>query len=400
MVPLAIFGVIVNLAGSISTAMGWCMQKYAHKQAIASNTSAFGKWLWWLGLTFVILTQPLYIVSQSMANQSTLGVVGPFSIVATLMFGRLFLNERISTAEYMCIFLFVPGIILTLHFASKSNDLMNREQFNRVFYSTQSMTYLLTHFVFLSILFIMCHKILKVNAFEESPDAHLEVPEKQGLLDNQTNEADKDPESSDDLSEPDNCVKMIKKSDFKDEDSVKFGGQNLELKKRNVNKGESMTHEKPQEYHHIRRSYGHGDSFFANPKWRCLPLIVYPYLGGFLASLSTAFVRVFTGFNSQKPAHGETSNFHGLEPYGYGAFLVFCAVGSYLIVNKGLKHFDSVYIGPLFKIAGMIHHLLTGGVLLDEFGDYHDKTRFFMFLLGIGICILSIMILLKVKYSS
>ena len=44
----------------------------------------------------VIAAQPLYIFSSAFANQSTLGVVGPFSLIASLLFARLLLNEKIS----------------------------------------------------------------------------------------------------------------------------------------------------------------------------------------------------------------------------------------------------------------------------------------------------------------
>jgi len=114
--------------------------------------------------------------------------------------------------------------------------------------------------------------------------------------------------------------------------------------------------------------------------------LVYPYLGAFLASISTAFARVLTGFQTTKAPEGYDTNFYGVAPYFYVALLVFAAVSSYIIINKGLRHFDSVYIAPLFKIGGMLHNLMTGGIVFNEFSEYaHDPFRFGCFLTGIGI---------------
>jgi hypothetical protein len=109
-------------------------------------------------------------------------------------------------------------------------------------------------------------------------------------------------------------------------------------------------------------------------------------LGSFLGSISTAFVRVFAGFRAEDPPEGHTSNFYGFEPYIYLVILLFAAVTSYILVNKGLRHFNSVFIAPLVKIGGMMHSLFTGGIVLNEFAEYTDNpSRFFFFLCGIAI---------------
>ena len=139
---VAIIGILINLAGGISTAFGWATQKYAHNEANKTNSSWYGLLKWWLGLALVIAAQPLYIVSSALANQSTLGVVGPFSLIASMFFARFMLNEKITYWEYWGILLFVPGIILTLMCASMENNHLNQEQFNKIFYSKTSMIYL------------------------------------------------------------------------------------------------------------------------------------------------------------------------------------------------------------------------------------------------------------------
>jgi uncharacterized membrane protein len=89
----------------------------------------------------VIIAQPLYIVSTTMANQSTLGVVGPVSIIAHVIFARFYLDEKMTYTEIFGISLFVPGTIITLIFASKHNDLLNREEFDDKFYALWAQVY-------------------------------------------------------------------------------------------------------------------------------------------------------------------------------------------------------------------------------------------------------------------
>jgi hypothetical protein len=135
-------------------------------------------------------------------------------------------------------------------------------------------------------------------------------------------------------------------------------------------------------------------SCYSYPRMKFIPLVAYPYVGAFMASISTMMVRVFTGFHSEDPPEGHDDNFYGFSPYVFGFLLIFCSIGSYFIINKGLEAFESVYVAPLFKVGGMIFNLTTGGYMLDEFSDYDDdQTRFYLFLSGCLICIFGIILL-------
>lgn len=233
---LAIWGVLINLAGSICTAIGWCMQKHGHKDAIASDTNYLKNWNWWFGLILVLISQPLYIVSQSMANQSTLGVVGPFSIIINIIFGRLFLDEIVTRWEYFCILLFVPGAILTLNFASKNNDLMNREEFNKTFYDPISLTYLGGHVLVLVILSYISHKILQENAHEKPRENfHENSEETTALLDKK--EVERDPESSDELPEPNSENIMRRRCKKSSESTTSQEQSDMSMKKDSQKQG-------------------------------------------------------------------------------------------------------------------------------------------------------------------
>lgn len=136
-------------------------------------------------------------------------------------------------------------------------------------------------------------------------------------------------------------------------------------------------------------------SWFRLQIWKWICLIFFPFISTWLSSISTMFVRVISGFGSAPPPLGHTTNFYGPLPYVYIFLIVFWSVASYMIINLGLKHYDSVYIAPLFKIGGLIHNLLSGGILLNEFGDYnHDRKKFVIFLCGIFTWIIGISLLI------
>jgi len=60
------------------------------------------------------------------------------------------------------------------------------------------------------------------------------------------------------------------------------------------------------------------------------------------------------------------------------------ATFSYYLVNEALKHYDTIYVVPLFKIGDLMHHLLSGAIFLQEFYDYTLK-ELLLFVLGVLI---------------
>jgi drug/metabolite transporter (DMT)-like permease len=111
---LAIIGLLVTTLGSVSTAVGWALQKQAFNYINSTDKSIFKQKLWWIGFVCIMLTQPLYIIGISMVNQSTIGVVGPFSLIANMLLAQFYLNEPIKRMEIVGVSLFIPGCILTL----------------------------------------------------------------------------------------------------------------------------------------------------------------------------------------------------------------------------------------------------------------------------------------------
>ena len=70
--------------------------------------------------------------------------------------------------------LFIPGIVLTLLFASMENNRLNQDQFNKVFYSQIPMAYLGINFLIVIIMSVISYNTFKIL---ESNDQQIKHPE-------------------------------------------------------------------------------------------------------------------------------------------------------------------------------------------------------------------------------
>lgn len=128
----------------------------------------------------------------------------------------------------------------------------------------------------------------------------------------------------------------------------------------------------------------------SNRRWRIFPLLAFTYGSCFMSSLSVTFTRSLSGMGI---AETETSKFGGIMPKLLVVLILFNSVYSYYILNKCLKHYNTVYVVPLLKANDLFHNLLSGGVFLREFGEYTTKD-FIIFMFGIVVCIVSMCLLL------
>ena len=398
MVQTALIGVGINTLGGISTAIGWWLQKEGHNKSNTQNSSIYKSCHWWIGFVLVLLSQPLYIISQTLANQSTLGVVGPTSIIVHVMFARFYLHEVLSWWEILGILFFVPGTIITLIFASKSNDLLNKEEFNEKFWNPIAQIYLWGNVCCCIVLYFLAYKIIKetTNQDKGNKPSEEERQDQDGesiLEDSETQSLIvKNSENGLKQRKITGCKEEFEETDMVAEDSDEELISKTWTKWKSHNEGC-----KNWENCSVKFSEDHGKideetqgSWFSHPRLRLIPLVTYPYIGAFMGSISTCMVRVLTGFYVQKGADKKID----LTMIIPGIILVFWAIMSYIIVNKGLKAFDSVYVAPLFKIGAMIASLTTGGVILDEFSSYSQSpTNFKLFLFGCGIWLFGIILL-------
>lgn len=137
---LAIIGIALSIFGSSLAALGWVFQKLAHNKC-GEKDKYWKQPHWWIGFAMVLISQPLYLAAAGMANQSTLGAIEPVPILANAVFAWIILGEKLTKLKMGAIGLFVPGIILTLLFASMETNRMNRNEFTDVFFGKLSMYY-------------------------------------------------------------------------------------------------------------------------------------------------------------------------------------------------------------------------------------------------------------------
>lgn len=360
---LAIFGILLNLLGGVSTALGWALQKKVHNDIKGTEQIYLSKPLWWTGLVLVIMSQPLYLVAVYMTKLSILGVVGPFSIIANILLASYFLKERIRLWEYIGMILFIPGTILTLSFSSLENKRYNQREFSELFYSTQSMVYLLVTLIAMALLLGVSHAILKLNP--DSPSTEYQ-------------------EQVDDVTNAGSTV-TCKGNDV--EANRKASQNKSGFLAKVFSPGESLKMINGCQNNQTLLEY-----IFKNPRLRFLPLLVYPYFGPFLASVNLMFTRCIFGFMSATPDEGH-SNFEGVGPFMYVSFIPIGGIGAYIIINKALQHYDTVYVVPLFKVGDLFHSFMTGGIFLREMGEYTPIEEIY-FMMGGLICVIGILVLL------
>jgi multidrug transporter EmrE-like cation transporter len=164
------------------------LQKQAHNDVKSTDEFFLTKCSWWVGMVLVLLAQPMYLVAVTMTKLSILGVIGPFSIIANILLARFFLKERIKLQEYIGISLFIPGTILTLLYAKMENHRYNRIQFNELFYSSLSMSYLITSVTLMIILLICSYYILELYPYSDIEDyqSNINIELSESLANNPT----------------------------------------------------------------------------------------------------------------------------------------------------------------------------------------------------------------------
>ena len=250
---LAIVGILINLAGGISTACGWALQRKAYIRSIDAG-NVLSEIKWWIGLFLVIISQPLYIVAVNFANQSTLGVVGPFALISNIILARLYLNEIIRRWEYIGIMFFIPGAILTLVFASKENNHFTREQFNNIFLTTLTMTYLLVNIGFIICGLITSYFILSVH------------PKPGEVKQNILRKPNGEPET----------VEITIEEDIK-EPHVYGSDKEIGGEYHRETEDSEQASKDPRDIRSVQIQHPYAAKIFKSPRWRLLPLLVLPY---------------------------------------------------------------------------------------------------------------------------
>ena len=355
---LAIFGVAITFIGNVLAGLGWAFQKKAFNKVQNTQKSVLSQWIWWIGWILIIIPQPMYVIGVSMANQSTIGAVGPFALISNMILARFYLKEEIRKWEYISIALLIPGVIITLNYASMENQRYSSDEFSQLFFSTISMLYLFLNLIAICCLLILSNVILDIHPIAgKTTPHHIEhtdnnfVSEKE-LESIQNKEIDQDD------------AEIIHRS----------GHSNPESPTKIIEDVEVDTFSFQSSIYSA--IFSAIEKFFISPRWRAIPLIAFPYASWFFTSLSMTFSRCVAGIII---TDGESPTGIGVMPIIYAIMVGVCWIGSYIFLNKSLKYFNTIYVVPLFKVGDLYHNLLSGGIFLREFGEYEGFTLFLCF---------------------
>ena len=87
--------------------------------------------------------------------------------------------------------------------------------------------------------------------------------------------------------------------------------------------------------------------------------------------------RIVYGYIAAEFEMGTYQNLYSLDIFVYLCLIPILGFISYLIINKALKHYETIYVIPLFKVGTLMHSLASGAIFLKEFRDYQPEELIF-----------------------
>lgn len=83
------------------------------------------------------------------------------------------------------------------------------------------------------------------------------------------------------------------------------------------------------------------------------------------------------GFIYAEPGEGHSSNFETVDSWIMALSIPFLGFSAYIVMNQALKHYETIYVIPLFKVGTQIHSFTSGAVFLNELSDYETEDLVF-----------------------
>jgi len=117
-------------------------------------------WRWWLGIITMFGGLPFNILSLSLADQSLLSTLAPFSTIFALVIGKYMLKEQLYNRHYIASTLMVLGSMLALVFCSKNSKQYNIDEIEDRLFSTSSLGTLVVNTTLMAIFMIFTYRII------------------------------------------------------------------------------------------------------------------------------------------------------------------------------------------------------------------------------------------------
>lgn len=122
------FALLLSVTGCMFSAVGYTMQKAAHRRAAVLALPFYRCWEWVVGLLSLVTGSVFAIVVLGLAGQAELAPMGAVTLIATTLLSWRVLGDRLSTVEVAAISLMGTGTTLALVFADRDSVQYNVDQ--------------------------------------------------------------------------------------------------------------------------------------------------------------------------------------------------------------------------------------------------------------------------------
>lgn len=252
--------------------------------------------------------------------------------------------------------LFIPGALLTLMFASKENTRYSMSEFFAICTSKFQMVYAILNMLVVTLMVAASELIIKKTKQESQQDI---------------------PKASTEMSDTQFEGDFIKPITKNEETDLPKGEPKMASQEQDI---EAPGSRNSVDTKNDKVGLVSGEANKINSTWRVVPLLTYIYVSSLFASLCLTLSRALSGFALADSK--ETVPVY--VPPAFIALIIVCSFFSYGFLNRSLKHFNTIYVVPMFRNFQLFHNILSGGIFLKEFGEY-NRFDFMMFMLGVSI---------------
>jgi len=99
---------------SIIATLGYAIQKIGHMRAYENNRTYLREPYWFLGMTLISISVPIFSLSLMFASQTAMSMIPTLSILFILFWSWLLLDEKLGRYDFTAIAFLGPGTVVIL----------------------------------------------------------------------------------------------------------------------------------------------------------------------------------------------------------------------------------------------------------------------------------------------
>ena len=338
-------GVIASLLGSVILNLGLNIQKLAFvrnsKVPPEDRKPVYKNWLWMFGFVVFALGNAGDAVGLTFTAQSIITPIGAIALVSNLFFARLLIGEEIGCKTSIAIVSIILGVVSIVVSGNTNCSSVTLKTLKIKFVKPGFLIFAVIHMgTLICLLIYTCKK------------------EKQMMVDMETDVT------------PSLSMESLVLGDSKAAPQTKVvpvvvGGKKV----RRVNVG--LLHFTTLEKNRLR--------------------IAYPLLASCFAAW-TVLLSKSVGELVKESARSGESEFKHVETWLIFAGFLCSLPCQIMYINKGLVHFESMYIIPVFYSVWLIGSILMGALFWDEFAEF-VLWQFIVFGLGVAFVMIGVVLL-------